>query len=118
MPERGAAESGRIVDRHPLSLAGLVEGHENNGRFHHLIEGNIITLFNSLATTFRNISIAVGTVAFMWGALIYATAGGSPRQMEQGKAAMVASVVGVGAVVLATAIVTIVRNALSGGAGG
>jgi uncharacterized membrane protein len=82
------------------------------------MEGNITTLFNSLATTFRNISIAVGTGCVYVGSAHLRYRGREPRQMEQGKAAMVASVVGVGAVVLATAIVTIVRNALSGGAGG
>jgi len=60
----------------------------------------------------------VGIFAFMWSALQYATAGGSPHQMENGKAGMKASVIGVGAVVLATAIVNIVFNALAGAPAG
>jgi F420-0:gamma-glutamyl ligase-like protein len=31
------------------------------------MDGNINTLFTSLATTIRNVSVAVGVFAFMWG---------------------------------------------------
>ena len=31
------------------------------------MDGNINTLFTSLATTIRNIAVAVGVFAFMWG---------------------------------------------------
>jgi hypothetical protein len=80
------------------------------------MDGNINTLFNNLATTIRNISAAVGIFAFMWGALQYATSGGSPHQLELGKSAMKASLIGVGAIVLAATLVNIVLSALSGGA--
>jgi type IV secretion system pilin len=80
------------------------------------MDGNINTLFNSLATTIRNIAVAVGVFAFMWGAIQYATSGGSPHQLELGKSAMKASLIGVGAVVLAATLVGIVFSAL--GAGG
>jgi hypothetical protein len=43
------------------------------------MDGNINTLFNNLATDIRNVSVAVGVFAFMWGALQYATSGGSPH---------------------------------------
>jgi hypothetical protein len=33
------------------------------------MDGNINTLFNRLATDIRNVSVAVGVFAFMWGAL-------------------------------------------------
>ena len=52
------------------------------------MDGNINTLFNNLATDIRNVSVAVGVFAFMWGALQYATSGGSPHQLELGKTAM------------------------------
>jgi len=52
------------------------------------MDGNINTLFTNLATTIRNVSVAVGVFAFMWGAIQYATSGGSPHQLEQGKSAM------------------------------
>src|SRR5437899_9197792 len=80
------------------------------------MNGNINTLFNNLATTIRNVSVAVGIFAFMWGALQYATSGGSPHQLEMGKTAMKASLIGVGAIVLAATLVGIVFSALGGGA--
>ena len=80
------------------------------------MDGNINTLFTNLATTIRNVSVAVGVFAFMWGAIQYATSGGSPHQ--QGKSAMKASLIGVGAVVLAATLVGIVFSALGGGAPG
>jgi hypothetical protein len=80
------------------------------------MDGNINTLFTSLATTIRNVSVAVGIFAFMWGALQYATSGGSPHQLEMGKTAMKASLIGVGAIVLAATLVGIVFGALGGGA--
>jgi Type IV secretion system pilin len=79
------------------------------------MDANIISLFNNLATTIRNVSVAVGVFAFMWGAIQYATSGGSPHQLEVGKAAMKASLIGVGAIVLAATLVGIVFSALGGG---
>jgi hypothetical protein len=80
------------------------------------MDGNINTLFNNLASTIRNIAVAVCVVAFMLGALQYATSGGSPHQLEAGKTAMRASLMGVGAIVLAATLVGIVFAALGGGA--
>lgn len=79
------------------------------------MDGNVNTLFTHLATDIRNVSVAVGVFAFMWGALQYATSGGSPHQLELGKAAMKASLIGVGAIVLAATLVGIVFSALGGG---
>jgi hypothetical protein len=76
------------------------------------MDGNINTLFTHLATTIRNVSVAVGIFAFMWGALQYATSGGSPHQLEMGKTAMKASLIGVGAIVLAATLVGIVFSAV------
>ena len=78
------------------------------------MDGNINTLFNSLATTIRNVSVAIGVFAFMWGALQYATSGGSPHQLEMGKTALKASLIGVGAIVLAATLIGIVFGALGG----
>jgi hypothetical protein len=80
------------------------------------MDGIINGLFNNLATTLRNVSLAVGIVAFIWGALQYATSVGSTHQMEQGKTAMKAAVIGVGAVMLASAIVGVVFSALGSSA--
>jgi hypothetical protein len=82
------------------------------------MDGNINTLFNSLATDIRNVSVAVGVFAFMWGALQYATSGGSPHQLELGKTAMKASLIGVAAIVLAATLVSLVFSALGGGGAG
>jgi hypothetical protein len=82
------------------------------------MDGNINTLFNNLATDIRNVAVAVGVFAFMWGALQYATSGGSPHQLELGKTAMEASLIGVAAIVLAATLVNMVFTALGGGAGG
>ena len=82
------------------------------------MDANINTLFNNLATDIRNVSVAIGIVAFMVGALTYATAGGSPHQMETGKTAMKASLIGVAAIMLAAAVVTAVVSALGGGGTG
>jgi hypothetical protein len=80
------------------------------------MDANINTLFTNLATTIRNVSVAVCGFAFMWGAIQYATSAGSPHQLELGKTAMKAAVIGVGAVVLASTFVGIVFTALGGGA--
>ena len=82
------------------------------------MDGSINTLFNNLATDIRNVSVAVGVVAFMLGALQYATSGGSPHQLELGKTAMKASLIGVAAIVLASAVVSAVFSALGGGGAG
>jgi Type IV secretion system pilin len=82
------------------------------------MDGNINTLFNNLATDIRNVAVAVGVFAFMWGALQYATSGGSPHQLELGMTAMKASLIGVAAIVLAATLVNMVFTALGGGAGG
>ena len=82
------------------------------------MDGSINTLFTHLATTIRNVSVAVGIFAFMWGAVQYATSGGSPHQLEMGKSAMKASLIGVAAIVLAATLVGIVFSALGGGGAG
>jgi hypothetical protein len=87
---------------------------EPSGGSESQMDGNINTLFTSLATTIRNVSVAIGVFAFMWGAIQHATSGGSPHQMEMGKSAMKASLIGVGAVVLAATLVGIVFGALGG----
>ena len=78
------------------------------------MDANINTLFTNLATTIRNVSVAISVFAFMWGAIQYATSAGSPHQLELGKTAMKAAVIGVGAVVLASTFVGIVFTALGG----
>ncbi len=75
---------------------------------------------NSLFTNLLNVglSVAVTVAAFflMWGAFIYMSAAGSPRQMEQGKSAMVNAIGGLGLVLSARLIAGMIQSAL--GAGG
>ena len=59
----------------------------------------------------------MGIFAFMWGALQFATSGGSPHQLEMGKTAMKASLIGVGAIVLAATLVGSFSAPGGGGAG-
>ncbi|MBV9324837.1 MAG: hypothetical protein JO352_13730 [Chloroflexi bacterium] len=82
------------------------------------MDANINTLFNNLTTDIRNVSVAVCGFAFVWGATIYGTSARSPHQMEMGKTAMKASLVGVAAIVLAATLVGMVFSALGGGAAG
>src|SRR5437867_874302 len=110
-------DTGQVVVRSPLSLAVVGARLRACSSPVHVgcsMDGNINTLFNNLATDIRNVSVAIGVVAFMVGALMYATSGGSPHQMETGKTAMKASLIGVAAIVLAAAVVAAVVGALGG----
>ena len=74
---------------------------------------------NSLFTNLLNIGVGVAvTVAaffLMWGAFIYMSASGSPRQMESGKSAMVNAIAGLGIVLSARVIASMIQSALGSG---
>ncbi len=74
---------------------------------------------NSLFTNLLNIGVGVAvTVAaffLMWGAFIYMSASGSPRQMESGKSAMVNAIAGLGIVLSARVIAGMIQSALGSG---
>ena len=74
----------------------------------------IDALFNNLITWGGNIALTVAAFFLMWGAFIYMSAGGSPRQMETGKSAMVHALIGLIIVLLARSIATGIRNAVGG----
>ncbi|MGH2353152.1 MAG: hypothetical protein ACRDI2_13335 [Chloroflexota bacterium] len=71
---------------------------------------------NALFTNLLNITTAVAaTIAacfLAWGAIVYMTAGGSPRQMEQGKSAMINALGGLAIVLLARPIIGMIQSAL------
>lgn len=73
---------------------------------------------NGLFTNLLNIGLgaAVTVAAFflMWGAFVYMSAGGSPRQMESGKSAMINAIAGLGIVLSARVIAGMVQSALGG----
>jgi hypothetical protein len=52
----------------------------------------------------------------MWGAFVYMSAGGSPRQMESGKAAMLNALVGLGIALSARVIAGLIQQALAAAA--
>ena len=74
---------------------------------------------NGLFTNLLNIGVGVAvTVAaffLMWGAFMYMTASGSPRQMETGKAAMINALAGLAIVLSARVIAGMIQSALGGG---
>ena len=71
---------------------------------------------NSLFTHLLNIGlgVAVTVAAFflMWGAFMYMSAGGSPRQMEHGKSAMVNAIFGLAVALSAKVVAGMIQNAL------
>lgn len=74
---------------------------------------------NALFTSLLNVGVGVGvTVAaffLMWGAFMYMSAAGSPRQMETGKAAMINALAGLAIVLSARVIAGMIQSALGGG---
>ena len=76
------------------------------------MQGAIQGLFTNLLTIGTAVGVAVAAAFIMFGAYQYMSAGGNPRQMEHGKAAMVNAVIGLVIVVAASLIATTSRGAL------
>ena len=79
------------------------------------MDTQINTLFANLLTLGLTIAVSVSAFFLMWGAFIYMSAGGSPRQMESGKTAMVNALFGLGIALTARAIAGALQQALGGG---
>ena len=79
------------------------------------MDTQINTLFANLLTLGLTIAVSVSAFFLMWGAFIYMSAGGSPRQMETGKTAMVNALFGLGIALTARAIAGALQQALGGG---
>jgi hypothetical protein len=79
----------------------------------------VMEAVNSLFINLLNIGVGVAvTVAaffLMWGAFMYMSAAGSPRQMETGKAAMINALAGLAIVLSARVIAGMIQSALGGG---
>ena len=71
----------------------------------------INTLFTNLLNLGLTVAVSVGGFFLMWGAFIYMSAAGSPRQMEQGKSAMVNAIGGLGLVLSARLIAGMIQSA-------
>ncbi len=76
----------------------------------------INTLFTNLLNLGLTVAVSVGGFFLMWGAFIYMSAAGSPRQAEQGKSAMFHAVAGLALVLSARVVAGMIQTAL--GAGG
>jgi hypothetical protein len=71
-------------------------------------------LFTNLLTIGTGVGVTVAAFWLMWGAFLYMSAGGSPRQMEAGKAAMFNALVGLAVVLAARTIAGMVQQAAGG----
>ena len=71
---------------------------------------------NALFANLLNIGIGVGAavaaIFVMWGAFLYMSSAGSPRQMEQGKAAIMNALAGLAIVLLARVIAGMIQSAM------
>jgi hypothetical protein len=72
----------------------------------------INALFTNLLTIIMGVAVAAAACFLAWGAVVYMTAGGSPHQMERGKAAMMNALIGLAVVLLARPIVGMIQTAL------
>jgi hypothetical protein len=75
----------------------------------------INTLFNNLLNVGLGVAVAVSAFFVMWGAFMYMSAGGSPHQMERGKAAIVNALAGLAIVLMAQVIAGMIQSAMGGG---
>ncbi len=71
---------------------------------------------NALFANLLNIGVGVGApeaaLFVMWGAFLYMSSAGSPRQMEQGKAAIMNALAGLAIVLLARVIAGMIQSAM------
>jgi type IV secretion system pilin len=72
----------------------------------------INVLFGNLLNIGIGVAAAVSAFFVMWGAFLYMSAGGSPRQMEQAKTAIVNALAGLAIVLLARVIAAMVQEAM------
>lgn len=72
-------------------------------------------LFTNLLNIGLGVAVTVAAFFLMWGAFMYMSAGGSPRQMESGKSAMVNAIAGLAVVLSARVVAGMVQSALGAG---
>jgi len=73
----------------------------------------INTLFGNLLAIGTGVAVAVSAFFVMWGAFLYMSAAGSPRQMEAGKTAILNALGGLAIVLLARVLAGIVQGAMA-----
>ena len=69
-------------------------------------------LFSNLLSIGLGVAVTVAAFFLMWGAFMYMSAGGSPRQMESGKSAMVNALFGLAVALSARVVAGMIQNAL------
>ena len=69
-------------------------------------------LFSNLLNIGLGVAVTVAAFFLMWGAFMYMSAGGSPRQMESGKSAMVNALFGLAVALSAKVVAGMIQNAL------
>ena len=74
----------------------------------------INNLFTNLLNIGTGVAVTVAACFLMWGAFIYMSAGGSPRQMESGKSAMLNALAGLAIALSARVIAGLIQSALAG----
>ena len=71
---------------------------------------------NSLFTNLLNIGLGAGAVVaaffLMWGGYLFMSAAGNPRQMENGRSAMINAIVGFAIVIGCRTIVGMIQSAI------
>ena len=78
------------------------------------MDATITALFSRLLNIGLTVAVSVSAFFLMWGAFVYMSAGGSPRQMESGKSAMLNALVGLGIALSARVIAGMIQQALAG----
>jgi hypothetical protein len=73
----------------------------------------INSLFENLLNIGTGVGVAVSAFFVMWGAFMYMSASGSPRQMEQGKSAIVNALAGLAIVLMARVIAGMIQDAMA-----
>lgn len=73
----------------------------------------INSLFENLLNIGTGVGVTVAAFFLMWGAFMYMSAGGNPRQMESGKSAMVNALAGLAIVLLARVIAGMIQSAMA-----
>ena len=79
------------------------------------MEAQINSLFNNLLRIGTTVAVSVAAFFVLWGAFIYMSAAGSPRQAESGKAAIVNALLGLAIALAAVTIARGVQQALGTG---
>ncbi len=74
---------------------------------------SINALFTNLLNIGLGVAVTVAAFFLMWGAFLYMSAAGSPRQMESGKSAMLNALIGLGIVLSARVVAGLVQSALA-----